>query len=120
MGLVRCSQLLVTVTALLLASNTGVAQLPDTRKLPADFNAQYLKAMAMESSDPVAAIRIYRMAAQTGSGLAARRLSEIYSNGVPGVLPNYAEALKWHTRARDLGVQFDGGGGWGCPARCQR
>lgn len=51
------------------------------------------------------AVRIYIRAARGGSGPAAQRLYEIYMVGIAGVMPSYAEALKWRNAARVLGEE---------------
>lgn len=52
------------------------------------------------------AVRSYIRAARGGSGPAARRLYEIYLRGIVGVMPDYAEALKWNNAARVLGEEI--------------
>ena len=49
------------------------------------------------------AVKIYRSAVRAGSGKAAKRLGDIYSKGIAGVVPDYAESLKWYTTARAMG-----------------
>lgn len=53
------------------------------------------------------AVRVYRRAARSGSGKAARRLGEIYEKGIPGVSRDYAESLSWYEKARQLGEAVD-------------
>ena len=68
-----------------------------------EADALFQKALAMESSDPTAALRIYRRAARDGSGKAAKRLGELFDKGAPGVARDYQEALSWYSKARELG-----------------
>jgi TPR repeat protein len=49
------------------------------------------------------AVKAYIRAARAGSGKAARRLAEIYEQGIPGVPRDHAESLKWANAARVLG-----------------
>ena len=49
------------------------------------------------------AVRLYLRAARSGSGLAARRLGEIYATGANGVERDYVLSLKWSNAARVLG-----------------
>jgi len=51
------------------------------------------------------AVAMYARAARAGNGKAARRLFEIYQTGIPGVLRDYAESLKWGDAARALGEE---------------
>jgi len=45
------------------------------------------------------AVRHYRKAAALGSGVAARRLGEIYLHGAPGVDRDVADAMRWNRQA---------------------
>jgi hypothetical protein len=49
------------------------------------------------------AVKVYVRAARAGSGKAAKRLGEIYDQGLAGVERNYTESLKWYNAARVLG-----------------
>ncbi len=49
------------------------------------------------------AVKVYARAAVAGSGKAAKRLGEIYDQGIAGVSRNNAESLKWYNAARVLG-----------------
>ena len=49
------------------------------------------------------AIKLYRKAARSGNGKAAKRLGEIYDKGLAGIPRDYAESLKWYNAARVLG-----------------
>jgi TPR repeat protein len=48
-------------------------------------------------------VRLYMRAAMTGNGKAAKRLGEIYDQGLLGIRKDYAESLKWYNAARVLG-----------------
>jgi TPR repeat protein len=50
-------------------------------------------------------MQVYRSAARSGSGKAARRLGEVYEKGSDGVPKNYGESLKWYNTARLLGEE---------------
>ena len=49
------------------------------------------------------AVKVYVRAARSGDGKAAKRLSEIYRTGIPGVEPEYPEYQQWVNAARVLG-----------------
>lgn len=62
------------------------------------------RARAAEMQGKLAeAVRVYREAAASGSGGAARRLGEIYGRGGPGVDRDMAEALRWNRQATERG-----------------
>jgi Sel1 repeat-containing protein len=68
----------------------------------------YLHGVFMESEGNAQdAIRIYRRAARSGSGKAAKRLGEIYEKGIPGVSRDYAESVQWYEKAKQLGEAVD-------------
>lgn len=63
-------------------------------------------ALALERAcRTVEAVKIYRRAARDGDGKSAKRLSEIYDQGIDGVPRDYAESLKWKVEALRLGEQ---------------
>jgi serine/threonine-protein kinase len=71
---------------------------------PAGGDALFEQATALEQQGKGdAAVKIYRSAVRAGSGKAAKRLGDIYSKGIAGVVPDYAESLKWYTTARAMG-----------------
>lgn len=83
----------------------------DPRSGPASGNsdpdALYAQAQALENSENIhEAIRQYRRAARAGSGKAAKRLGEIYNQGIKDVRPDRAESLFWYERARENGEQI--------------
>lgn len=76
------------------------------------------QAVAVENGGNVMeAIRIYRQAANAGSGKAAKRLGEIYDRGAPGVPRDYALSLQWYELARQLGETVELAGNRSEPGR---
>ena len=72
-----------------------------------DAETAFKLAQAEEAEGNVGdAIRIYRFAANKGSGRAALRLGEIYGKGVVAAKPDPRESLVWYQRARDLGEKI--------------
>ena len=62
------------------------------------------QAIALDRQGNMAeAVRLYLLSARSGSGLAARRLGEIYATGANGVERDYVLSLKWSNAARVLG-----------------
>ena len=49
------------------------------------------------------AVKMYERAARAGNGKAARRLADIYDQGIAGVARDYALVLRWYNAARVLG-----------------
>ena len=62
-------------------------------------------ALEVEGKGPEA-VKIYIRAARSGSGPAAKRLSEIYDVGIDGVPRDHSESLKWRNAARALGEEL--------------
>jgi serine/threonine-protein kinase len=54
------------------------------------------------------AVKAYTAAVKTGNCDAAKRLGEIYGNGLIGVPRDSAESLKWYATARGLGCKIPG------------
>ena len=52
------------------------------------------------------ATRMYREAANAGSGEAARRLGDLYWRGAPGVERDLAESLRWYRVAETHGEKM--------------
>jgi TPR repeat protein len=50
------------------------------------------------------AVRHYQLAAQAGSGEAAKRLGDLYWRGAPGVERDLAESMRWYRVAETRGV----------------
>ena len=51
-----------------------------------------------------AALDAYRDAADNGSGMAQRKLGDIYGTGKDGVVRDYENSLRWYTKTRDQGI----------------
>jgi len=82
-----------------------------TKPAASDNEVLYQQAQTLEQSGKANdAIRIYRRAARSGSGKAAKRLGEIYDRGIPGVSRDYAESLQWYETARQLGETVETAG----------
>jgi len=64
---------------------------------------------AEKSGNLSQAVSAYRRAANAGSGVAARRLGELYSKGGGGVDRDLQQANFWNNKARDLGEQMRDG-----------
>lgn len=54
------------------------------------------------------AVRLYKQAANAGSGQAAKRAGDILAKGEGGIARDYGESLKWYGKARSLGVEVQG------------
>lgn len=54
------------------------------------------------------AVRVYKQAANAGSGQAAKRAGDILAKGEGGMARDYGESLKWYGKARSLGVEVQG------------
>lgn len=66
-------------------------------------------ARGLESSGKMKeAIRMYKKAADAGSGQAAKRVGDILGKGEGGVQRDYGESLKYLGKARSLGVEVQG------------
>lgn len=71
---------------------------------PAGAESLYLHGLFMEKEGKTQdAVRMYRRAARSGNGKAAKRLVEIYDKGIPGVPRDYAESLSWYEKTKQLG-----------------
>jgi TPR repeat protein len=82
-----------------IASASPAASVP-----PPSGDQLFEQAAALEREGRFAeAVRAYTRAARSGNGKAAKRLGEIYDQGLPDVSRNYAESLKWTNTARALG-----------------
>ena len=77
---------------------------------PAKSSAALLAdARSLESSGKMKeAVRMYKQAANAGSGQAAKRVGDILGKGEGGVARDYGESLKWLGKARALGVEVQG------------
>lgn len=71
---------------------------------PSNSDQTFAEAAQLEQVGKGAeAVKRYVVAARNGSGKAALRLAQIYEKGIPGVMRDYAEQLKWEHVARTLG-----------------
>jgi len=77
--------------------------------LTAEAKANLDQAMQLERTDPQRAIALYKKFVDMKNGYAAKRLAEIYKNGIPGTKRDYAETLHWESVAERLGVKI-----WEC------
>ncbi len=83
-------------------SATPQAAAPATLPAPQDPPLQAALGQGRSAEDQARyadAVRHYRKAAALGSGMAARRLGEIYLAGAPGVDRDMAEAMRWNRQA---------------------
>jgi len=82
------------------------AAAPAAGGAPAGGDALFQQAQALESQGKGGeAVKLYTRAARSGSGKAAKRLGDIYSQGLIGISRDYAESLKWYNAARVLGEE---------------
>ena len=56
--------------------------------------------------EPQAAMLAYLDAAESGNGLAQKRLGDIYGTGTAYAERDYGLALKWYERARAQGIEI--------------
>jgi hypothetical protein len=71
---------------------------------PSTLDQTFAEAAQLEQSGRGPdAVKMYMRAARDGSGKAALRLAYIYDKGIPGVMRDYAEQVKWEHIARVLG-----------------
>ena len=69
--------------------------------------ARYDVGVALERAGHVtAAMQAYREAAESGHGLAQKRLGDIYGTGYGPVERDYVTSLRWYQRAREQGVDI--------------
>ena len=69
--------------------------------------ARYDVGVALERAGHLpAAMQAYREAAESGHGLAQKRLGDIYGTGYGPVERDYVTSLRWYQRARDQGVDI--------------
>ena len=96
-----------TATATATAGATHKAA-PGTRKLRSEDAARrYTDGQELErKGEPQAAMLAYLDAAESGNGLAQKRLGDIYGTGTAYAERDYGLALKWYERARAQGVEI--------------
>ena len=69
--------------------------------------ARYQEGLNLERrGDLRAAVDAYREAADSGHGMAQRKLGDIYGTGKDGVERDYESSLRWYTRTRDQGIDI--------------
>ncbi len=69
--------------------------------------ARYDVGVALERAGHMtAALQAYREAAESGHGLAQKRLGDIYGTGAGPVERDYVTSLRWYQRAREQGVDI--------------
>ncbi len=68
------------------------------------LGVQSLKGDTRHAGDAQEAARYWGQAAEAGHPLAARKLGELYRSGGPGLEPDVAQAERYETRARQLGL----------------
>lgn len=69
--------------------------------------ARYDVGVALERAGHMtAAMQAYREAAESGHGLAQKRLGDIYGTGYGPVERDYVTSLRWYQRAREQGVDI--------------
>ena len=93
------------VTATVVATPRAT---PGARKLRSDEAARrYSDGLELErKGEPQAAMLAYLDAAESGNGLAQKRLGDIYGTGTAYAERDYGLALKWYERARAQGVEI--------------
>lgn len=81
---------------------------PGARKLRSEEAARrYIDGQDLErKGDPQAALLAYLVAAESGYGLAQKRLGDIYGTGTAYAERDYGLALKWYERARAQGIEI--------------
>ena len=81
---------------------------PGARKLRSDEAARrFTDGQELErKGEPQAALLAYLDAAESGNGLAQKRLGDIYGTGTAYAERDYSLALKWYEKARAQGVEI--------------
>jgi len=78
---------------------------PAAATWPRESEARYQEGLNLERrGDLRAAVDAYREAADSGHGMAQRKLGDIYGTGKDGVERDYENSLRWYTRTRDQGI----------------
>ena len=74
-----------------------------------EIAAVFKHAVKLEGAGKVSeAMRLFEQAAYAGSGPAARRLGELYSDGASGVSADSKDAQRWFDLAESLGEKVAG------------
>lgn len=80
---------------------------PGVRLERAEQVRRYNEGLALERrGDDKGALQAFLEAAESGYGLAQRKLGEIYDKGNSVVQHDYQAALKWYQKAREQGVEI--------------
>jgi TPR repeat protein len=86
-------------------SAKGAPALP--RLSPAEAARRYAHGEELErGGDAQGAFAAYRAAAESGHGLAQKKLGDIYGGSSPVVERDYETSLRWYDRARQQGVEI--------------
>jgi TPR repeat protein len=92
--------------AQVLGCNIPIAQSGSTRPTPRPNAPSLQAAVTLDREGKGAeAVDAYDRAARAGNCDAAKRLGEIYDQGLIGITRNYPESLKWYNAARVLGCE---------------
>lgn len=85
-----------------------VKAVPAPRKLRSDEAARrFTDGLELErKGDAQAAMLAYHDAAESGHGLAQKRLGDIYGTGTAFAERDYGQALKWYEKARAQGIEI--------------
>ena len=83
------------------------AKAEEPKTTPAEDPFQSARALEREGKGKEA-VKSYMAAVKTGNCDAAKRLGDIYGNGLVGIPRDSAESLKWYATARGLGCKIAG------------
>ena len=74
---------------------------------PDEMVRRYREGLSLERrGDDRGALNAYLEAAESGHGLAQKKLGEIYDKGNSAVERDYETALRWYQRAREQGIEI--------------
>ncbi len=83
----------------------AVKPAPPVAEKPASVPDLMAQASKLESAGHVReAAKLYKRASSAGSGIAAKKLGDIYGNGQGDVARDYAESVRWYNLASDRGM----------------
>ncbi|MFM0626504.1 serine/threonine-protein kinase [Paraburkholderia xenovorans] len=91
-----------TATPTLAAKPTDSPAATDAKVSSGDLLAQATRLQGEGKLND--AVRLYKRAARSGNGQAAKQLGDIYGNGKGDVPRDYAESIRWYNVARTAGV----------------
>ena len=91
----------LAVTSQHAPSNEGVGSVTvGTLDAASGLGEAFTAARAAESEGRYAdAVRMYKTQATAGSGIAAKRLGDLYTRGAPGLERDQAQGLRWYREA---------------------